>query len=195
MLQPVANVDAIASGPLPSDTQLASRVRLGDMGSMDELVRRHWIGLVDYCSRFADDRDAAKDLAQDALLALWERTVDWKETGTIRAFLYGVARNFARNRGRRWREVRVLALVDRSSDATRQVKTPAEQLEAGELRRAIQVAVAALPPRRQEIFILARVHGMTHAEIANTLELSSQTVANQMATALAELKRRLAHLL
>lgn len=175
----------------PTDAELASRVRLGDIASMDEVVRRHWHALVDYAGRFAEDGDGAKDLAQDALLALWENKVSWKETGTLRSFLFGVTRNLARNQNRRWREVRVLKLVDTVSDVE---ETPLERLEEHELRRLVSAAVAELPARRQEVFILARVHGLTHAEIAQAMRISIQTVANQMSSALSDLRKRLSRL-
>lgn len=194
-MNPIVQPRPLAAAGQLTDAELASRVRLGDLESMDEIVRRHWRGVVDYSARFAEDLDSAKDLAQDTFLALWENTVGWKETGSLRAFLFGVARNFARNRGRRWREVRVLTLVGAPTDHGRRVRDPLEEVEGAEVRRLVEAAVAALPARRQEIFILARVHGLTHAEIAQTLRLSSQTVANQMGSALADLRRRLAPLL
>ena len=165
---------------------------MGDTASMDEVVRRHWRALVDYGSRFADDRDTAKDLAQDTLLALWEGKVIWKETGTLRSFLFGVARNLARNQGRKWREVRTLKLVDAADTGE---TTPLDRLEENDLRRMISAAVAELPARRQEVFLLARVHGLTHAEISQTMKISIQTVANQMNAALADLRARLARLI
>ena len=55
----------------------------------------------------------------------------------------------------------------------------------------IHHALAALPHRRREIFTLSRFHGLTYHEIAETLGISRQTVANQMSTALAELRTSL----
>jgi DNA-directed RNA polymerase specialized sigma24 family protein len=39
------------------------------------------------------------------------------------------------------------------------------------------------------------VHGLSHREIAETMGISPQTVANQMSAALADLRRALDHLL
>lgn len=163
---------------------------------MNELLGRYWPGVVAYAARFTESRDGAEDVAQDVFLRLWQGTIEWKKAGSLRSFLYGVARNTARNRGRRWREVRVESFesTDIPLEAHRS-PTPTEALEERELELLFLDAVAALPPRRQEIFNLARVHGLSHREIAETMEISPQTVANQMSAALAELRRALGPLL
>ncbi|MBM4187186.1 MAG: hypothetical protein FJ206_07720 [Gemmatimonadetes bacterium] len=61
-------------------------------------------------------------------------------------------------------------------------------VEASERDRALAAGLAAMPARRREIFELARWDGLARAEIAALLDLSPQTVANQLALALAELR-------
>ena len=178
-----------------TDLELASSARLGNADAMNEILRRHWSGVVSYLGRFVEDRDSALDVAQDTFLAFWRGDVTWKERGSIRGFLYGVARNLAHNDGRRWREVRGLSLVQFDQGMGRPVETPMEALEGKEIRRRVAAAVAELPPRRQETFILARVHGLSHTEIAQALGVSTQTVANQISAALTELRARLSDLL
>lgn len=162
---------------------------------MDELLRLHWTRVVDYVERLTGSHDLAQDIAQEVFLGLWQQSLAWRGTGSLQAFLLGTARNLARNHGRRWREVRVESFdspvipADAHSSAT-----PAETLREEEVEALFQAAVAALPPRRQEVFLLARVHGLSHQEIAETMEISVQTVANQMTNALAELRRALAPL-
>ena len=69
--------------------------------------------------------------------------------------------------------------------------TPAEETIAADLRRAAAQAVSDLPPKRQEVFRLAREEGLSYAEIASVMDVSPQTVANQMSLALADLRRAL----
>jgi RNA polymerase sigma-70 factor (ECF subfamily) len=184
------------NGNSPEDIDLVQRIGGGDAEAMNELLRRYWSGVVEYVARFTGNRDAAKDIAQEIFLRLWQGTLTWKRTGSLRSFLYGAARNTARNRGRRWREVRVTSFegTDIPLEAHRS-PTPTDALEERELQSLFLDAVAALPRRRQEIFNLARVHGLSHREIAETMGISPQTVANQMSAALADLRRALDHLL
>jgi RNA polymerase sigma-70 factor (ECF subfamily) len=56
----------------------------------------------------------------------------------------------------------------------------------------VESAITALPERRREIFVLSRYHGLSYREIAEVLEISPQTVANQLSAALATLRESLA---
>ncbi|MGE5500238.1 MAG: sigma-70 family RNA polymerase sigma factor [Syntrophothermus sp.] len=49
-----------------------------------------------------------------------------------------------------------------------------------------------LPERCRAIFLLSRYEDMSYSEIAEALEISLQTVKNQMSKAIAILKKRLA---
>jgi RNA polymerase sigma-19 factor, ECF subfamily len=179
-----------------TESELGVRIRAGDAEAMNEALRRYWSGVVEYVMRHTDDRDEAKDVAQDAFLYLWQGRVVGRRVGSLKALLYGVARNLARNRGRSWQHARVISLerVDaklvRSSD-----RSPDEVVAEAELLARLERAVAALSPRRQEIFTLFRMHGLSYEESAHVLGISAQTVANQMSSALAELRARVGPLL
>jgi DNA-binding CsgD family transcriptional regulator len=72
----------------------------------------------------------------------------------------------------------------RRTKALRQTSHPGLQAAAAD-------AIAALPPRRREVFRLARLDGLSYREIAEVMGLSPQTVANQMSRALTELHEAL----
>ena len=59
-----------------------------------------------------------------------------------------------------------------------------------ELRRLLE-AIAALPPRRREAFVLNRIEGLSYDEVASRMGISRNTVITQIVSALAELDRRL----
>jgi RNA polymerase sigma-70 factor (ECF subfamily) len=68
------------------------------------------------------------------------------------------------------------------------VATPDELLERSELEREFDLAVAGLPERRREIFLHARMNGLSNREIADVMGITPQTVANQLSAALATLR-------
>jgi RNA polymerase sigma-70 factor (ECF subfamily) len=75
--------------------------------------------------------------------------------------------------------------------ATKRATTPLELAERAELREVLIKAVDALPPRRREVFVLARFHGRSYRDIADIMDISPQTVANQVSAAVRDLRRRL----
>jgi RNA polymerase sigma-70 factor (ECF subfamily) len=69
---------------------------------------------------------------------------------------------------------------------------PDEELEASEFQARFAAAMENLPARRREVFELVRFQGLTYQEVAEVLEVSHQTVANQMTLAHRDLRRMLA---
>lgn len=68
--------------------------------------------------------------------------------------------------------------------------TPIELLEEKEAAAAIEAAVSSLSPRRREVFELVRLHRLSYQQVAETLPISAQTVANHMNAALSKLRRQ-----
>ena len=70
--------------------------------------------------------------------------------------------------------------------------SPAAELEATEFGTAADRAIASLPERRRDVFILAHLHGLSYREVAESLGITPRTVANHMSLALAQLRDSLA---
>ncbi|TVR59970.1 MAG: sigma-70 family RNA polymerase sigma factor [Gemmatimonadales bacterium] len=165
------------------------RIQAGDRGAMDEVIRRFWEPLVSYASDLVDGRDAGEDVVQEVLVRIWQRRESWTPTHQLQAFLYRATRNEALNR-RRGRG-RALRLLDRLPVFRRSAPSPEEVTDERRLARVVREAIDGLSPRRREIFILSRFHGQTHREIAQVMGISPQTVANQMNSAIRQLRESL----
>jgi RNA polymerase sigma-70 factor (ECF subfamily) len=177
----------------PSDLVLLARIRSGDVEALEALLQEYWGSLKSYAARLLDSEDAADDLVQEAFIRLWEHRERWRLEGSVRALLYTITRNAALDRRKSMRRrQRVQAGFQ---DLQRAVPTPAEQAEGRELHDAVQAAVADLPPRRKEVFMLARHDGLSYGQIAEVMGISIQTVANHFSLALADLRRSLADFL
>jgi RNA polymerase sigma-70 factor (ECF subfamily) len=134
--------------------------------------------------------DAPEDVVQETFIRLWEHRERWRLEGSVRALLYTITRRAALDqRKRTHRRQRTQA---GSREASRNVPTPAEQVEGQELHDAVETVIANLPPRRKEVFILARFDGLSYGQIAEVMGISLQTVANHFSLALADLRRSLA---
>ncbi len=174
------------------DRQLLERVRAGDDGALNALLELYWAPLVAYSARLLGSWDAAEDAAQDTFVRLWQRRGEWERSGSVRALLFRITRNLSldekkrRDRHTAWS---IKKLRPRSP-----VATPLELLERSELERDFDRAVQSLPERRREIFLHARVNGLSNREIAEVMGIATQTVANQLTAALATLRDALGQL-
>lgn len=178
-----------------SQEELFQRLRDGDERALDVVLRRHWVPLVSYLTRWLRSADTAEDVAQRTFLRFWDRRREWSSEGSLRGLLYRVARNLAISEQRR-RSARARA-IDRFAEGAgrRRERTPLDAVENRELGRALERAIDALPDRRRETFVLRCVNGLPYREIAEVMGISEQTVANQLSRALATLRESLAHLL
>jgi RNA polymerase sigma-70 factor (ECF subfamily) len=175
-----------------TDQILMMRISRGCRDSFGELLERYWGPLVSYASGFAAHRDEAEDIVQEGFIRVWRRREAWQPEGAVSAYLYRITRNLALNARRRagvvrrWRARALAGALERPSSPD-----PHQLLVHRNLTHEVEAAIQALPERRREVFILSRFHRMTHQEIAQTMGISSQTVANQMSSALADLRKRL----
>ncbi len=126
---------------------------------------------------------------QEAFVRLWARRTHWVPRGSLRSFLYSTVKNLVlqelekRSVRRRWRESQPL---DDSLSLS-----ILEDMDADALEQDLVSAIRELHPRRQEILILARFHGLTYMQIAEVMDISRQTVANQLSAAMRELREAL----
>jgi len=124
------------------------------------------------------------------MLELWRRREQLADAESPRAYLLRTTRNRALNHLRHQRvEQRGAAFAAGPAEAE---PLGASRVVADELGMALAEAVAALPARCREVFELSRVQGLSYAEIAHTLAISTKTVENQMGKALRSLRGRLA---
>jgi RNA polymerase sigma-70 factor, ECF subfamily len=174
-----------------ADSDLLTEIRASDPAAFDEAMRRHWTPLLRYAAGLATDGDAAEDAVQEAFVRLWARRQKWRTSESLRALLFRMVRNDLLNhsRARRTRDRLLGRLACRPK---RSPATPAQLTEQNDLAGAIDRAVASLPDRRREVFVLIRHSGLSYREAAGVMGVSPQTVANQMSAALITLREQLA---
>lgn len=133
-----------------------------------------------YLSRMSGDADAAEDLVQETFVRALRHPAALERAG--RGWLFTVATNLLRDRARsRERHARLAKqVVERSAP-----RTDAEA-EAGELRKRLATALAALSHRERSA-ILLRHEGYAQREIAEILGTTTGTIGTLTARALRKL--------
>ncbi len=177
------------------DRGLTARLRAGEAAAFDAIFAAWYTPLVRFVTRIVGDSARAEDVVQDTMLALWRGRESLDPCLSPQAWLFHATRNRALNVIRhdgivRRAHSKVAAGTPGSLDAR---SVDADQaLADAELHSAIDAAVAALPPRCRNVFVLSRAQGMRHSEIAATLGISTKTVEAHMTHALRVLRQALA---
>jgi RNA polymerase sigma-70 factor (ECF subfamily) len=158
--------------------ELISRSRAGDAGAMEEIYARYKTALFNLAYRHTYNRAEAEDLLQDVFIKIFTHLDSVRTADTFTAWAYRIALNtcYSYLRGRRPGLEKTVSLED--------VEGVLHKEEAGDkdadLRKPLDEAVAGLPPRLREIFLLHDVEGFKHQEIARMLRLSVGTSKSQL---------------
>ena len=170
---------------MPSESSSAApRSRDAAPPTFDAIFREHF----DYVWRAARTlagRGLADDITQEVFLLLRRKLEDYDGT-SLRAWLYGLTRNVARNalrgQGRRDRRHRT-AMRAVPPDATHR------WVEIHEAADLMERFLSRLPPPQREAFMLKELEELTAAEIAEAIGVPLQTVYSRVRAAKSELER------
>jgi len=165
------------------DSALSTRIRDNDAEAFATLFRLYYSSLVGFVYRYIPSAGDAEDIAQDAMVSLWERRHTLDPERSVRALLFTTARHRALNHlGRQRHALEYSAqqqLTQGLGSGASDISADSD-LMAQELDRVAAHHVATLPPRQREIFQLSRGEGLSPTEIAALLGIAPQTVYVQL---------------
>jgi len=155
------------------------------------LFREHHGELVRLALLMVGDLASAEDVVQDVYASLHTRwgTVAAAESPLpyVRAAVLNGCRTVLRRRGM----ARRVGVVHRASLRDEALASAESEAILSEDRREVLAALARLPRRRREVLVLRYYAGLSEAEIAATLGISTGTVKSTAARGLAALARAL----
>lgn len=154
-------------------------VRLQSPGDFEALYRRYWRPLYEYAYVKTHDGDVAEEIVQDLFVTLWEKR-DSLAIGNLQHYLFAAVRNRVITHYKR----AVFAELDSVADPA----APEYATFLDELETALHEAVAQLPDKTREIFVLNRFESQTIQQIARQLRLPERTVEYHITQALRRLK-------
>lgn len=151
--------------------------------------------LVRFSREYVVSTEDAENIVQDIFMYLWEHRDMLASLTNPNAFLFTLTKNrcidFYRHKVR-------TESKEESLDALseRELKLKMEALQqfdenmftVDDIDALLNKAIGHLPEKCRQVFILSRMEGMKHEEIAAQLNISVNTVQNHIVTALRKLK-------
>ena len=137
-----------------------------------------------FLRRFMSNFHDIEDICQETILRALEAEKS-RDIQDPRAFLFGVTKNIVRRK----LDKESKAIIDFIADITLQEyitnEPPVEEcLDSRRQMLVFTEAVAMLPQQCRRVFILKKVYGYSHKEIARQLGISTSTVEKHVATGL-----------
>ena len=151
----------------------------------DELVSTLWYML--------GNQEDAQDMAQEVFLRCWRTQEQLPEVQNLRAWIFRVGLNAARDLQRSaWkRRVKPLLGAERMppTEVAAPEMNPGLELEERESLQRLRDALLHLRPEEKEVFLLRQNGELTYEQIAEVANRPVGTVKTQMRAALAKLRK------
>jgi RNA polymerase sigma-70 factor (ECF subfamily) len=150
------------------------------------LAKRYKDPLVNFIYRFLGDKEAAIDIAQDALLRFYLNKDAYKSFAKFSTWIYTIAGNLAKNELKRRRRRQLFSINSAKDDEKdfdiKDVQNPNPDILADAVikNKFIQKALMKLNPIYREAVILRDIQDLPYEEIAKILNLSIGTVKSRI---------------
>lgn len=168
------------------DHTLIQRLGRGDPGALEAAITRYgaYVATVirNQLGRFATPEDV-EELSSDAFVSLWQHRSTLK-TERLRGWLGTTARNCARDflRKNSLLTVNIDDCIILAEDSAHSLLTKEER------KRIVGEALLSLSSEDREIFLRYYFYGQSTAQIAEQMELNSNTIKSRLARGRAKLK-------
>lgn len=171
----------MSSGELYDEKELFLRIAGGDEQAFTDLFRLYAPKLLPFLTKLTRNEHLAKEMFQETFLRLWVNRSDLAKVNHPAAWIYRIASNlsitYLRTQSNRARLLQKMEIVEAGELIN-------EEIDSKELQLIIRRAVNLLPEKRQEVYRLSREEGLLHNEIAKKLNISVNTVKNQIGLSL-----------
>lgn len=176
---------------MADDFMLLQRWKTGDRAAGNQLMSRHY----DAIHRFFEIKvpRAAEDLAQRCFLAAIEGLDRLREGGSVRAYLFGIARHLLMHHLRDGgRHERVIGFGE--ADRVDSAPTPSRVVASQQEQRLLLRALDELGDDQRIALQLFYWEGLSNREIGEVLEIPVSTVTSRIARSREHLRRIVAEL-
>lgn len=148
----------------------------GNEAALSYFLNLYFAGYCLYTERKVGDRAIAEDIVEEAFIKLWKKRAHFASVAAMKSFLYVIIRNATLNHIKKTARAKhhngQLAYLQNSANDH-------HEIIRAEVLSAIHQAIEMLPEKCQQILKLSYMDGQRNEEIAESLNISVQTVKNQ----------------
>jgi RNA polymerase sigma-70 factor (family 1) len=174
---------------------LIASLKNNDPLAMEQIFHVHWEKVFDSAFKKLGDEALAQDITQEIFISLWEKRSKLELTGDLFGYLHGAVKHrivdYYRSNAVKDVHRNEFALLMNQ----KRTDTADENLILQDTAREVEAAMQRLPERMRLVISMSREDDKTVKEIAGELNVSVQTVKNQITAAMKLLRENLSYLL
>ena len=146
-----------------------------------EQIFHHRAALHRYLGKLTSGAEDIEDLVQETYVRIYALP-DYLQVESPKALLFRIAHNLAVERARRQKSQATDTVADLEDlNVYSNEAPPDEQTDARRRFESFCAAVERLPPLCRRVFVLRKVHKLSHAEISEVLGVSESTIEKHVA--------------
>jgi RNA polymerase sigma-70 factor (ECF subfamily) len=201
MAEPAERKDSETSVPAPTEEMdLVHRAQRGDLEAYDELIKRYQERIYATVYHMTSNHDDANDLAQEAFIKAFQALKSFKGGSSFYTWLYRIAVNKTINFLKQRKNRTHMSLNDLDFNAEHDPdlmalisdNTPRRAAGLAELQEKLNAALMKLSEPHRLVVVMHDVQGVSHEEIAKTMECNIGTVRSRLFYARQQLQSYLA---
>lgn len=166
---------------------LLDRIKEGRPDAFEELFNRYWEPLYLFALKRVQSEDDAKDIVQELFIKFWLKKDQIVITKNLESYLFSIVK---------YEVLHKVSQLLRSEEKKQyyqdnilpQFTEFLDPVQEKELLAAIDKQVQSLPERLKEVYLLRKEEGLSIREIAGKLNISEQTVKNQLGLAVKRMR-------
>jgi RNA polymerase sigma-70 factor (ECF subfamily) len=179
-----------------TDPDLVTRVRAGEKGLYEMLMRRYNQRLFRVIRSVVTSDAEAEDVLQEAWVRAYEHLDQFEGRASFSTWVSRIAFHEALARVRkskRWTPLETAegGIMPEADRRQTTLETPETQAIRGQFGRMLEAAIDALPDTYRAVFVLREVEQLSTNETAECLELSEEAVKTRLHRSRALLRREL----
>lgn len=141
---------------------------------------KHHSALKRFIARYLSSQHDIEDVAQESFLRAFRAGMEY-DVHQPKSFLFRIAKNVAISELRAKSRQITESIEEHASEALIKDQWSLEDDMLARERLGLQCeAVAALPPQCRRVYILRKVHGLSHQDIANRMGIGKKTVEKHL---------------
>ena len=178
-----------------SDHELLNTYISGNEDSINVLLNRHRIRILDYIYMMVKNRDVADDIFQETLIKVVRFVQEgrYTENGKFLSWVLRIAHNQVIDYFRQKKQRNNVSEGDAGYDILNNQKfsdhTVEEKLITNQIETDVRKLIDFLPPEQKEVVLMRYYMGLSFKEIAEQTDVSINTALGRMRYALINLRK------
>ena len=178
-----------AGWPDKDDQELLALIQDGSHQAFAELVQRHTERFYRLAYRYAQNRETAEDLVQDAFVRLWENPASWRpdRNSKFTTWFYRIVVNLCLD----WQKKKRPIPLDENMPLADEGESADEAMIRSQEQRLLEKEIAALPERQRTALNLCFDEGLSNQEAAEAMGVNLKALQSLIMRAKTTLKERM----